>query len=245
MDSGPIIEARGLTKRYGALVALDRVDLAVGAGESLAIFGPNGAGKTTLTRILATNLKATAGSLRIAGKDPRVHDRETKAMIGLISHQTFLYDELSARDNLLFFGRLYGAPRPEEGAEALLESVGLADRADDPVRTFSRGMQQRLSLARSLIHEPRIVFLDEPFTGLDPHAASVLQATLERLRREKRTLLVTTHDLPRGLGLSDRWVILSKGRIAGEGRSAGADRSAFEEEYFSHISGARRPEGRS
>jgi heme exporter protein A len=242
VNSGPIIEARGLTKRYGALVALDGIDLAVDAGQSLAIFGPNGAGKTTLTRILATNLRASEGSLRIGGRDPRVHDRETKAMIGLISHQTFLYDDLSARDNLVFFGRLYGAPRPEEGAEALLESVGLADRAEDPVRTFSRGMQQRLSLARSLIHEPRIVFLDEPFTGLDPHAASVLQSTLERLRLEKRTLLVTTHDLPRGLGLSDRWVILSKGRIAGEGVSAAVDRSTFEDEYFAYLSRAPRPE---
>ena len=240
MNARPIIEAKGLTKRYGALVALDGVDLEVQPGESLAIFGPNGAGKTTMTRILASSLKASAGTLRIAGRDPRVHDRETRAMIGLISHQTFLYDDLTARENLLFFARLYAAHDAEARADTLLRSLGLIDRAEDLVRTFSRGMQQRLSLARSLIHEPQIVFLDEPFTGLDPHAATVLQCTLERLRGERRTLLVTTHDLGRGLDLSDRWVILSKGRLAAQGLSREADRATFESSYFAHLAASRR-----
>ena len=235
MESAPVIEARGLTKRYGALVALRDVDLDVEPGESLAVFGPNGAGKTTLTRILALSLKATSGTLRIAGHDPRVNDRETKGSIGYLSHQTFLYDDLTARENLLFFGRLYGAASPEAKARALLDGLGLLDRAEDPVRTFSRGMQQRLSLARSLIHEPRIVFLDEPFTGLDPHAATVLQTTLARLREERRTLVVTTHDLARGLDLSDRFVILSKGSIVAQGRSESVDRATFEQSYFGHV----------
>ena len=239
MSDSPIIEARGLTKRYGALVALDRVDLDVRPGTSLAVFGPNGAGKTTLTRILASSLKPTSGALRIAGRDPRVHDRETRAMIGLISHQTFLYDDLTARENLIFFARLYGTRNAPDRADSLLDSLGLSNRADDLVRTFSRGMQQRLSLARSLVHEPEIVFLDEPFTGLDPHAASVLQATLERLRRDRRTLVVTTHDLSRGLDLSDRWVILSKGSLAAEGLSQACDRTTFERSYFEHLAAAR------
>ncbi len=236
-NAPPIIVARGLTKRYGALVAVDAVNLDVADGESLAIFGPNGAGKTTMTRILASHLRPTTGTIRIAGRDPRRHDRETRAMTGLISHQTFLYDDLTARENLLFFGRLYGADSVGRRADALLESLGLLDRADDPVRTYSRGMQQRLSLARSLIHEPRIVYLDEPFTGLDPHAASVLQTTLERLRTERRTLLVTTHDLVRGLDLSDRFIILAKGRIVGQGASRTTERATFEAHYFACLAG--------
>ena len=230
-----MLEARGLTKRYGANVALDHVDLDVASGESLAVFGPNGAGKTTLTRILATHLRATEGTLRIAGRDPRRFDRETRSMIGLISHQTFLYDDLSARENLVFFGRLYGALRIGERVDALLESFGLTDRADDPVRTYSRGMQQRLSVARALVHDPSVVFLDEPFTGLDPHAAMALNETLARLRGQGRTLVVTTHDLARGIALSDRFVILVRGRIAARGACTTVDPLRFEKDYFAAI----------
>ena len=230
-----MLEARGLTKRYGANLALDHVDLDVASGESLAVFGPNGAGKTTLTRILATHLRATEGTLRIAGRDPRRFDRETRSMIGLISHQTFLYDDLSARENLVFFGRLYGALRIGERVDALLESFGLTDRADDPVRTYSRGMQQRLSVARALVHDPSVVFLDEPFTGLDPHAAMALNETLARLRGQGRTLVVTTHDLARGIALSDRFVILVRGRIAARGACTTVDPLRFEKDYFAAI----------
>ncbi len=227
--------ARALTKRYGAVVALDRVDLDVAAGESLAVFGPNGAGKTTLTRILATHLRPSAGTLRIAGRDPRRHDRETRRSIGLISHQTFLYDELTARENLVFFGRLYGASGVAQRVEALLDSVGLTERADDPVRTLSRGMQQRLSVARALVHEPSILFLDEPFTGLDPAAAAALATILSGLRQQGRTLVVTTHDLSRGIALCDRWLILARGRVAASGLSAGVDRERFESEYLKAV----------
>ncbi len=242
MSDDTIIEAILLTKRYGARVALDRVSLEVRRGTSLAVFGPNGAGKTTLIRILASSLRPTSGTLRIAGRDPRGHDLETKARIGLISHQTFLYDDLTARENLAFFARLYGTPNVSARADSLLDSLDLFDRADDPVRTFSRGMQQRLSLARSLIHDPEIIFLDEPFTGLDPHAASVLETTLTRLRENGRTLLVTTHDLSRGLDLSDRWIILSRGSLVAEGLSRSSDRAAVERSYFAHLSAAHRRE---
>jgi heme exporter protein A len=238
MGDVPILEARRLTKRFGALTALDALDFDVLRGESLAVFGPNGAGKTTLTRILTTSLRMSSGSLRIDGRDPRTHEIETKRILGLISHQTFLYDDLSARENLIFFARLHGLDDPSGRAEALLDSVRLLDRADDPARTFSRGMQQRLALARCLIHDPRIVFLDEPFTGLDPYAAALLRATLERLRHEGRTLFLVTHNLAEGLELSDRWMILAGGRIRAQGASADADRLAFERSYFEHVGGS-------
>ncbi|MBZ5640078.1 MAG: ABC transporter ATP-binding protein [Acidobacteriia bacterium] len=237
MGDPPILEARRLTKRFGALTALDGLDFDLARGESLAVFGPNGAGKTTLTRILTSSLRMTSGSILIDGRDPRAHEIETKRILGLISHQTFLYDDLSARENLIFFARLYGLDAPGERADALLDSVRLLDRADDPARTFSRGMQQRLALARCLIHDPRIVFLDEPFTGLDPYAAALLRATLERLRHEGRTLFLVTHNLAEGLELSDRFMILAGGRIRAQGVSRGLDRLAFERSYFEHVGG--------
>ena len=230
-----IIDARGLTKRYGLRPALAEVDLQIVAGESLAVFGPNGAGKTTLLRMLATNLRPTSGSLTIAGRDARRSARETRADIGVISHASFLYDDLSGLDNLLFFGRLHGCANPRERAEELLDQLGLSTRADDPVRAYSRGMQQRLSVARALMHDPRIVFLDEPFSGLDPQGSSVLADLLLSLRAGGRTLIMTTHDLPRGIALSDRWIILSRGRTVGEGRSADQDGARFEELYFERL----------
>jgi heme exporter protein A len=238
LGAEPVLEARSLSKRFGSLQALGDVSFGVGRGESLTVFGPNGAGKTTLIRILTSSLRANSGDVRIAGRDPRKHETETRALIGVISHQTFLYDDLGALENLLFFARLYAVARPRERAETLLDSVGLLDRAEDPVRTFSRGMQQRLALARCLIHDPLLVFLDEPFTGLDPYAATLLRETLERLRREGRTLLMVTHNLAEGLELSDRWMILARGRVVGEGRSAGVDRHEFERTYFQRVGGS-------
>ena len=229
------VETRGLAKTFGAIQALAGLDLHVPAGESVAVFGPNGAGKTTLIRLLTLALRPTAGSFRIAGFEPRRAEREIRARIGVISHHTYLYDDLTARQNLEFFGRLYGIAGPRGRAEELLELVGLSLRADDAVGGFSRGMQQRLSLARALVHEPSIVFLDEPFTGLDPHGARSLRRTLERLRAERRTVVLVTHNLGEGLELSDRWLILARGRLLAEGRSADADPAAFERDYFERL----------
>jgi heme exporter protein A len=230
-----VIEARGLTRKFGHLTALEAVDLDLRRGEALTLFGPNGAGKTTLLRILTSTLKPTFGTVRIAGLDPRVHERETRRLLGLISHQTFLYEELTARENLIFFGRLYGAGDPEAAATALLDSMDLTLREHDAVATYSRGMQQRLALARCLIHDPEVVVLDEPFTGLDPHSATMLSRTLDRLRTEGRTLLMVTHNLNRGLELSDRWMILAQGRLAAEGLSTEVNRTSFEQDYLESI----------
>ena len=224
-----MLEARALTRRFGARLALDRLDLTVAAGEAIAVFGPNGAGKSTLCRLLTSTLRPTAGTLRVAGQDPRRQERTVKRMFGVVSHQTFLYDGLSARENLLFFARLSGVPQPAARVETLLGTVGLGDRGDDPVRGFSRGMQQRLALSRALLHEPEILLLDEPFTGLDPQATRWLEATITDLRRRGTTLLMVTHDPARGLALSDRWILLARGRLTASGASPGTAREALEE----------------
>jgi len=233
------IETVGLSKSFGAIQAVDRLSFQVKEGESVALFGSNGAGKTTLIRMLTLSLRPTSGTLRIAGLDPRKDDLGIRQRIGVISHQSYLYDDLTARQNLEFYARIFGAPRPRERAEELLETVGLAARADDPVGTFSRGMQQRASLARALVHEPRVVFLDEPFTGLDPHGARTLRGTLERLREERRTVFMVTHNLTQGLELSDRWIILARGRIVDQGRSSEANPAMFEREYFERLESVR------
>jgi len=239
----PLVEATGLTKRYGVATVLDRVSLSIAAGESIALFGPNGAGKTTLTRILATASRPTSGSLAIEGRPVRWHDPRIALRIGWVSHATFLYDDLSALENLRYFAKLHGIAASAERAEALLEELGLAARADDAVRTFSRGMQQRLSVARALLHDPALLLLDEPFTGLDPYAARVLHALLARLHAAGTTLVLTTHDFEQGLRLSDRFVVLAKGKLAGAGSSAGMGREAFEAAYFKFL-GVESPAGK-
>jgi heme exporter protein A len=185
--------------------------------------------------MLTLNLRPSEGSFTIEGYDPAKQDLEIRQRIGVISHQSFLYDDLTARQNLEFFGRLYGVADATARAEELLRNVGLSTRADDPVRTFSRGMQQRVSLARALVHDPRIVLLDEPFTGLDPHAARTLRSMLDSLREKGRTVFLVTHNLSRGLELTDRWMVLSRGRVVEEGPSADTDPAAFESSYFEHF----------
>lgn len=235
------IEAVGLSREFGSVVALDRVDLRVEPGESVSVFGPNGAGKTTLLRLLSLGLKPGGGSLRIGGLEPRKDDRRIRQQIGLISHQSFLYDDLTAEQNLEFFARLYGVGDPRRRSRELLELFGIALRADDPVGTFSRGMQQRLSLARALVHDPPFVFLDEPFTGLDPLAADLLRSILGELREQGRTVVLVTHNLRQGLELADRWIILSHGRIAGSGIAAETDGASFEATYAARLDPSRRP----
>jgi len=235
--ASPAIETRDLSKKFGAVYALDRIDLNIAPGESVALFGPNGAGKTTLIRILALGLRPGTGLFRINGLDPRREGMRIRQQIGLISHQSLLYDQLSAAENLEFFARLYGVEDPVSRAAELLETVRLSHRADDPVGTFSRGMLQRVSIARALVHDPPIVFLDEPFTGLDPHAAGLLRTTLDGLRTRGRTVLLVTHNLRQGLELSDCWMVLSMGRVVAQGPTAGTDPVEFERDYFRRFAG--------
>jgi len=240
-----MIEVRGLVKSFGSKVALEGLDLDVAEGEFLTLVGPNGAGKTTLIRILATLTRPTRGSVRVAGCDLAKQGAEVRRRIGLASHQTLLYGDLSAEENLRLYGRMYEVPDLEEGITALLQRVDLDHRRHDLVRTFSRGMQQRLSLARALLHDPAILLLDEPYTGLDQHAAEVLREVLVTLSSSlsppklggmkggarSRTVLMTTHNLERGLELCDRAAILVNGLIVYQEARDSLDVANFQETY--------------
>lgn len=206
------LAAEGVGKSFGRAVVLRDVAFEVGAGECVAVFGPNGAGKSTLLRLLAGLMAPTTGRLRVfgvAGSDATIRRR-----IGLVSHQSFLYPDLSARENLRFYAKMYGLDDAEARVQAWLERVALADVGERPVRSFSRGMEQRLALARALLHDPDVILLDEPWSGLDPGAADWLTELLRELRGRHRTIVLSTHEFQRGLDVATRVLIVHRGRIA-------------------------------
>ncbi len=231
-----MIETRSLRKSFGLRPVLRGVDLAVAAGECVALVGPNGAGKTTLMRILATLSKPTLGIVRVAGYPLPAGASEVRQRLGVVSHHTLLYADLSAEENLAFYARLYAVRNPAPRIAAVLEQVDLSRRRRDLVRTFSRGMQQRLAIARALLPDPEVVLFDEPYTGLDPNAALMLDDVLRGVARQGRTVLLSTHDLPRGLALADRVVILAHGVIAYEAPTAGLEPAAFASTYDQVVS---------
>jgi len=212
-----------LSKAFDARPILRRVSFALEAGQRLALLGPNGAGKTTLLRILATLAKPTDGRVVVAGCDLSEDANEARWRIGYVGHQTGLYDELTARENVLFFARMFGLPDGARRADALLTRVGLRARANDRVAAFSRGQAQRLALARAILHEPEVLLLDEPDTGLDEDALTLLSELLAERAAAEQTTLFTTHQLARGLAQSDRALILVGGRVAYDGPSAALD----------------------
>lgn len=226
-----MIEARGLVKSFGPRAALAGVDLSVPEGEFLVLVGPNGAGKTTLLRILATLARPTAGSVSIAGLQPREVGTAVRRQIGFLSHRTLLYEDLTAEQNLVFYARMYDLPDAPARIAALLEQVGLSARRHDLVRAFSRGMQQRLAVARAVLHRPPLLLLDEPFTGLDPNAAAVLSGLLTTLAGQGCTILMTTHNLERALGMGERVAILARGRLVYDEQREGIDPQTFAETY--------------
>lgn len=234
----PAVEARGVEKWYGPLPAVRGIDLALARGEFLTIFGPNGAGKSTLLRMLCGAVRPTRGTVRIAGEGVGGEEEGWRRKIGLLSHQTFLYPGLTAAENLDFYARLYSlSDRKARVAEAL-EGVGLQDRAADRVRTFSRGMQQRLALARTLLHEPEVVFLDEPYTGLDPHASAMLRGVLDRLKDGRRTVVLVTHNLSQGLEQADRVAVQVGGRWVSDERRGQIDPARWERDYTERVAAA-------
>jgi heme exporter protein A len=230
-----MIEVRGLVKAFGRRVALRGVDLRVEAGEFLTLLGPNGAGKTTLVRILATLSRPTAGQVFINGFDLAENAGEVRRCLGVVSHQTLLYDELTAGENLEFYSRMYDLPAPQARIAEILELVGLAQRRDDLVRTLSRGMQQRLAIARAILHDPPILLLDEPDTGLDQQAAARLRELLATVGLGGRTVLMTTHNLERGLAVGDRVAILARGRIVYQAARDALDGASFQQLYQYHV----------
>jgi heme exporter protein A len=233
-----MIEVAGLTKSFGAKRVLRGVDLTVADGQFLTLVGPNGAGKTTLIRIIATLAKPTSGQVRVGGVSASEDADAVRRRIGLVSHRTLLYDDLSGEENLLFYARMYGVPQMRERVHAVLDQVELYARRRDPVRTFSRGMQQRLAIARAILHQPSLMLLDEPYTGLDPRAAAVLRGLLESLACQGQTVLMTTHDLALGLESADHVAILADGLIAFRSDAKALDDAAFRRAYQECTSGA-------
>ncbi len=228
MPDRMIVDAVGIAKTFGRVRVLRDVTLRVRAGETVAIFGPNGAGKSTLLRLCATLYQPTSGTLTLFGE--RTGDTGVRRRIGLLSHQSFLYPDLSARENLLFYAHLYGLPESRARVDLWLARVGLAESAERSVRVFSRGMEQRLALARTLLHDPELLVLDEPWSALDAAAADLLSGLLHGLHDGGRTLLLATHDFDRALAVADRVIILHDGRIVWESsRAEGLD--AVHEEY--------------
>jgi len=219
---GPVIRAVGLTKRYGDLVAVDGISFEVAPGESFGLLGPNGAGKSTTMRMLGAVSERTSGELEILGQDPDQHGPEIRAQLGVVPQLDNLDTELNARENLIVYGRYFGLPRAEvhRRADELLAFAQLEDKAKSKIDDLSGGMKRRLTIARGLINEPRILLLDEPTTGLDPQARHILWDRLFRLKEQGTTLVLTTHYMDEAEQLCDRLIVVDHGRIMAEGAPA-------------------------
>ena len=210
MDA-PAIQLEALSKVFGDRSALDGVSLELPEGAFLSIFGPNGAGKTTLLRILATLSRPTGGVAHVAGISLKDDPDLARERIGLISHNSMLYADLSAEENLQLYARLYGIENPQDRVDEMLDAVELSHRRLDAVRTFSRGMTQRLAIARALLHDPQVVLLDEPYSGLDPHAVDIFDSLLDSVR-EGRSFVMVSHDLRKGFDACTHALVLARGK---------------------------------
>ena len=208
-----MIQARKLVKRFGSKTVLRGLDFEVRAGEFVALLGPNGAGKTTFIRILASLSHPSLGEVRVAGHRLPHQAAAVRARLGVVSHTPLLYGDLTAEENLQFYGRLYGLQRPGERIDEVLGMIGLDSRRRDLVRTFSRGMQQRLAIGRAVLHDPDVMLFDEPHTGLDQDASAMLDAVHQSVAAQGRTVVMTSHDLARAEALASRFDVLSRGLI--------------------------------
>jgi heme ABC exporter ATP-binding subunit CcmA len=211
------LQASALTRRFGAREALSSFDLEVAPGEAVALFGGNGAGKTTLLKLAAGLLRASSGSIAVEGEDPRRVAPRSRAAIGYLAHRTLLYDDLTPFENVRFSAVLFGVADPDASTREALDRMGLAARSDDPVRTLSRGLQQRTALARALVHAPRLLLLDEPTTGLDRDAASRIVEAVKAAVRAGASAVLATHDVDAGLAAAPRWVVMDRGRAMARG----------------------------
>lgn len=209
---GTVLTLEDISVSFDGFKALNALNLYIGVGELRCIIGPNGAGKTTLLRMLATLSRPTEGTVTLAGIDVKEEPERVRETIGLISHNPMLYPDLTAEENLLLYAKLYGVADPEHRVIELLDAVGLKHRRLDRVRTFSRGMTQRVSIARALVNDPSVVLLDEPYSGLDPHAMHIFDELIASVR-EGRTFVMVSHDLDKGLALASHVLVLARGRV--------------------------------
>lgn len=223
-----------LTKSFGGRKAVDDVSFTLPEGAFLSVFGPNGAGKTTLLRMLATLSRPTEGAISVGDISLKEEPDRARESIGLISHNPMLYPDLTAEENLLLYAKLYGVENPQKRVIELLDAVGLKHRRLDRVRTFSRGMTQRTSIARALINDPSLVLLDEPYSGLDPHAIEIFDELIESVR-ENRTFVMVSHDLDKGLALATHVLVLAKGRVVAFAEKGDVADEEFRELYRSTV----------
>ncbi len=210
-----VITASNIIKRFGHKQVLRKLEFKAQQGEFVALLGSNGAGKTTFLRILSSLSKPNYGVIKIAGYSLPVQASQVRLKLGVVSHQPLLYGDLSAEENLSFYAKLYGVQNRAQRIDEILSMIGLEKRRRDLVRTFSRGMQQRLAIGRAILHNPEVLLLDEPHTGLDQDASNMLDEILTSVATQGRTVVMTSHDLARVANLASRFDVLSKGKILG------------------------------
>jgi heme exporter protein A len=215
-----VIQVQHLIKRFGPKTVLNNLSFQVADGEFVAIVGPNGAGKTTLLRILSSLSRPTLGEITVAGYKLPSQASKVRQRMGVVSHLPLLYDDLTARENLIFYGRMYDVPDLTKRVKQVLDLVGLSNRVGDLVRTFSRGMQQRLAIGRAVLHDPEVLLLDEPHTGLDQDACNMLDKVLRDVAIQGRTVVMTSHDFVRVQNLANRFDVLSRGKIIASAKSS-------------------------
>jgi heme exporter protein A len=222
------LESEDIRKTFGHFTALAGINLNIERGEFLALFGRNGAGKTTFLKVAATLVRHTHGKLRVEGVDIADEPERARRHIGFLSHNTYLYRDLNPVENLRFFAKLYGLENSEARIESLLDRVGLGRRKSDIVRSFSRGLHQRLGIARVMLHDPSLILLDEPYTGLDANAVGILNQMLDEASAAGKTIILTTHDIEQGLRAATRAAIIDRGKVVffGEAKDSSI-RSAY------------------
>jgi len=233
------LEAKGLVRRFSRLRAVDGITFDLQAGELLTIFGPNGAGKTTLLNILAGVMCPDEGQVLLDGNVVVGSERQWRKEFGLVTHQTMLYDRLTAVENLSFYSKLFSLEDSERRIRDALEDLKIKEVADQPVGSLSRGFQQRIALARALLHDPKILLLDEPYIGLDLYASRLLRDLISQLKDGERTVVLVTHNFGQGLELADRIAIQVSGQFIFTGSSDGVELTEFEEFYCRKIEDLR------
>src|SRR3954465_10750235 len=232
-----MIEIKKLTKQADNKLILRGLDLSIKKGETVAILGPNGAGKSTLLKVLATLIKPTSGLIKVNGMDLKKNHIKIKKIMGYLPHSSLLYDHYTPLENLVFFGNLYGVKDVESRARQLVKEVGLSFFINEPVKNFSRGMIQRIAIARAIIHEPKIMLLDEPHTGLDQGAISILNNVIISMKAKGTTTLMVTHDFKQAAEICDRIIILKNGKIVDDFKIEDRDLAVLSEKYEHQVEG--------